>query len=205
MNRVLRYFAVAFFIVAVAAAAYSFYTGRRDAAILSKELENTIPYQKLYDALLTARTAELVSEGTALKPDIMLVDERGDTVALGELNDSIDVFFCYYRTHCSSCIDRHLTFISENLKKAPLKVAILSDFSSAKDMSVVKNLNSLICPVYKMVGRLGIPVDSLEVPYFFSVESGRNGLYARNVFVPVLEAPSLPEVFLNALNGRKIR
>lgn len=92
MNRILRYFVVVFFIVAVVAAAYSFYTNKKNAAILSKELENTIPYQKLYDALLTARTAELVSEGTVLKPDILLVDEKGDTVALGELNDSIDVF-----------------------------------------------------------------------------------------------------------------
>ncbi len=203
MNRILRYFVVVFFIVAVVAAAYSFYTNKKNAAILSKELENTIPYQKFYDALLTARTAELVSEGTVLKPDILLVDEKGDTVALGELNDSIDVFFCYYRTHCSSCIDRHLTFISENLKKASLKVAILSDFSSAKDMSVVKSLNGLICPVYKMDVRLGIPADSLELPYFFSVESGRDGLCARNVFVPMLEAPSLPEVFLGTLNCRK--
>lgn len=130
----------------------------------------------------------LKSENNIIK-DLIFFDLDNYAYSLKELvGDNLKIVFRFSDKHCSSCIEHTLKYLKKIENKIGIdNIIIMGDFKNRHSHSIFVRLNSgILQKVYNYNENLKLPVDSLSLPYIFTIN---NSLRTKNVFVPLKEVP----------------
>lgn len=134
----------------------------------------------LYSIQKTLMQFQLYTEGSELKPQIEVANEKGDTLTIGDLISKPVLVLRYSELNCQSCVDDLLTQIKEIGSFNTTNTLLLAYYREPAYLYQFKRMNQLELPVYSLQ-KTGLPPDTLNLPYFFLMN---NKLQISNVFIP---------------------
>lgn len=146
------------------------------------------------------RKITLKSENNIIK-DLIFFDIDNNSYSLKKLvGDNPKIVFRFSDNHCSSCIDHTLKYLKKIEKEIGIgNIILIGDFTNRHSHSIFVRLNSEIHQkVYSYTENLQLSVDSLSLPYIFTINSS---LRVKNVFVPLKEVPKRSSNFFKKLES----
>ena len=123
---------------------------------------------------------QLFTEGAELNPRLEVCDEKGDTLAIDSIISKPVLVLRYSELNCQSCVDDLLTEIKEAGFFNATNTLLLAYYREPAYLYQFKRMNRLELPVFS-TQHTGLPPDTLNLPYFFLMNSK---LQISNVFIP---------------------
>ncbi|GAB1405450.1 hypothetical protein MASR1M74_26310 [Lentimicrobium sp.] len=123
---------------------------------------------------------QLFTEGAKLNPQLEVFNEIGDTLAINNIISKPVLVLRYSELNCQSCVDDMLTEIKEDAIFNATNTLLLAYYREPAYLYQFKRMNRLELPVFS-IQNTGLPPDTLNLPYFFLINSK---LQINNVYIP---------------------
>jgi len=142
---------------------------------------------------------EKTSENLQLQGNTKLIDVNGDTITLKDIFKKNSIILRYSELNCKDCINAEINALVENKEKLKADIVLLAYYKNKRDLFVFykdfqkKGLDDIKMYLLPDKG-LNIPIDKLNMPFYFSTDST---LTMTNFFIPQKDKPELSKVYLN--------
>lgn len=139
------------------------------------------------------------NEYLELDGNLPLVDIAGKTVMAKEIIKANSLVFRFSETNCESCIDAEINALVKNKDKIKKDVILIAYYQDKRDLFVFykdfQNKGLTNIKMYLLANNaLLIPLDKLNIPYYFCVNSD---LTMNNFFIPQKDKPRLSKAYLD--------
>lgn len=145
---------------------------------------------------------EKQSENLHLNKEIGLVSINGDTISSGELFEKKNtIVLRYSELQCGDCVRSQIDVIQEVSRKIKGEVILITYYENRRDMFIyyndLKNRGLNNVSMYLLPNdNLEIPIDKIDRPYFFCVNSN---LRLSNFYIPNKSKLELSESYIKSV------
>ena len=154
----------------------------------------------LIENMIFSRQFELQSEGSILSENIVLESDLRKDISIKEIfqDKRSLLIFRFSENHCDACISQQFDALKNRSKDQNQKVepVLLANYSSIRQIKVLMNTYNLHFPIYNLKQELEIPIEALNIPYFFILNED---LVCRSFFSVIKESEELTNSNIEAL------
>lgn len=141
------------------------------------------------------------NENLKLPSLLKLLTIDGDTILAKDAFDKNNVVFRYSFLNCETCYEFEIDFLEKQKDLLNDKFCIITYQKTVKDLIYIqerfrKNGISNVKVYYLPNNDLGTPIDQLNIPYYFSINSS---LKMNNFFVPNQEKSEYSKIYLKEI------
>ena len=130
-------------------------------------------------------------------------DEQGNKISVAELlNGSHKIIFRYSELNCNLCIEEEIQILQKYINDIGFdNILFFSTYNSTRDLFLFKRINQLQnYRIYNLKEeQLNIPIDRLNIPYVFLIDSSGNIVMLN---IPEETKPEFSEQFYNVIISR---
>lgn len=129
-------------------------------------------YKTLIDDLFSYQFYEIQSSGKPIQTNIMLEDKNGNLTSLSALIKHRTLIFRFSESDCVACMKEYFTNVNQLLESLEYDdIILIGNFSTTHNIQLFMEGFQVKWPVYNFSKNLNIPIENLELPYFFVVDS----------------------------------
>lgn len=145
---------------------------------------------------------EKENENLELDGNLPLLDIEGNTVLAKEIIKTNSLVFRFSELNCHECIDAEIDALIKNKIKIKKNIVFIAYYQNKRDLFVYsKDFNNKGLTNIKMYflpdKALLIPIDKLNMPYYFCVNSD---FKMTNFFIPQKDKPKLSNIYLDYIS-----
>lgn len=165
-------------------------------SLLNKKLDKNktelLTFQKNF-------THEKENDNLKLESDLQLIDIVGNPVLAKDIIKTNSLVLRFSELNCGSCIDAEINALVNHKDKIKKNIILIAYYQDKRDLFVFykdfKNKGLANIKMYLLADKgLNIPIDKLNTPYYFCVNSD---LIMNNFFIPQKDKPTLSKVYLD--------
>lgn len=139
-----------------------------------------------------------VGKDNNLLKELNLINISGDTVLASEVLQDKKLFFRYSSLNCQLCVDAQFDiFINSSFPNLDNQLSLIAFYQSPRDLLVdhrkLSRHNIRLDMFLSMKSELDLPIESMNVPYYFSLDSKG---FVSTIFVPNRDEPHKTIEFL---------
>ena len=148
---------------------------------------------------------EKACESIEFPKDVNLIDVNGNRIIAKDIFNTKNIVLRYSEFNCKDCIEAEINALLKSKEKLKKDIIILAHYQVSRDLYVYykefqkKGLNHIkmyLLPENTLI----IPVEKLNVPFYFSIDST---LTKSNFFIPQKDKPKLSLTYLeNAIKNQ---
>jgi hypothetical protein len=152
-----------------------------------------------FEAYKNKFSNEKVNENLKISENLKLINIKGDTLLAKKVLKKGSLILAYSEFNCRKCINAEIKTLTKISKKYFNKINIIVYSKKIKNLKYdIKELHKLglnKINVYLLTdNKLGIPIDRLNSPYYFYINSE---LTVSNIFIPEKETPKITKTYLD--------
>jgi len=169
-----------------------------------QELTSAVESIDINEHILINRELNTIKNiGLQINTKQMVSDEKGSKRSIvGLLNDSPKIIFRYSELNCQLCIEDEIQILKKYIDAIGFdNILFFSTYNTTRDLFLFKRMNQLQdFEIYNLKEeKLNIPVDSLNIPYVFVVDSFGNVFM---LHIPERTKPEYSEQFYKVVISR---
>jgi len=141
-----------------------------------------------------------IKERTELPKEILnaqnieLYNELGEKVFFSDLvKDRSVLVFRFSELNCEICVEEEIKRLKVLSKSIKNRLLFVTSYSFERYLYTFKRINNFKLPIYNIVpNKIKIPVEELNIPYYFVLDSALN---IHDIFVPEKTEPENTEKY----------
>ena len=137
--------------------------------------------------------------GLSIDKGLNLKSEE-DTTSFVELVEKYNklLIFRYSELNCMACVEKEIIYLIDFVERYNTKLVILSSYTNERDLYLFKRINRISDYIVYNIeeGVLKLPVENLNIPYYFVLDSNYRAI---NLFVPDKNFPERSVKYLNSI------
>lgn len=169
-----------------------------------QEIASVVEANDIIEQILINRELNTIRNiGLQINIKQKITDEKGNKISITELlNKSPKIIFRYSELNCQLCIEEEIKILLKYINDIGFdNILFFSTYNSTRDLFLFKRINQLQnFKIYNLKEeKLNIPIDSLNIPYVFLVDSSGNVVM---LHIPEKTKPEFSEQFYNVVISR---
>jgi len=169
-----------------------------------QELASVIESNDIIEQILINRELNTIKNiGLQINIKLEVEDEEGNKISIAELlNNNPKVIFRYSELNCRLCIEEEIKILQKYINDIGFdNILFFSTYNSTRDLFLFKRINQLHnFRIYNLKEeQLNIPIDRLNIPYVFLIDSSGNIIMLN---IPEKTKPEFSEQFYNVVISR---
>jgi len=171
-----------------------------------KDIASVIEANEINKQILINRELNTLRNiGMQINIKLKVEDEEGNKISIAELlNNNPKVIFRYSELNCRLCIEEEIKILLKYINDIGFdNILFFSTYNSTRDLFLFKRINQLQdFKIYNLKEeKLNIPIDSLNIPYVFLIDSSGNIVMLN---IPEKTKPEFSEQFYNVVISRLV-
>ena len=169
-----------------------------------QELASVIETNDIIEQILINRELITIRNiGLQINIKQKVTDENGNKISITELlNNSPKIIFRYSGLNCQLCIEEEIKILRKYINDIGFdNILFFSTYNSTRDLFLFKRINQLQdFEIFNLKEeKLNIPIDSLNIPYVFLIDSFGNAVM---LHIPEKTKPEFSEQFYKVVLSR---
>lgn len=129
-------------------------------------------YQTVIKDLALFQKYEISSSGNSILQDITLESIHGNKTSFETVVNKTYLIYRFTESDCIDCMEQQFLYIQELLSNMNFdNIILIGNFPSRHNIEAFKETFGIEWPVFNYTEKLNLPIEDLNLPYFFVVNS----------------------------------